>query len=145
MSVAGRSPKSLDRFVQVDVCVAGLYRTSKMWPGVAGVLRSKPRYEIQAWFGSAGSMKIDDTNRPGAPLPVSSSSLVKVTELAGSAPAFFEITTRPFCAAAHSVLESDGARSTAVVNRLTAPEMCPAAPAGPSASQSPHVTGKSQV
>ena len=71
-------------------------------------------YEIQAWFASAGSMKIDDTNRPGA-AAVSSSSRVKLTELAGSAPAFFEMKTRPFCAAAQSVFESDGARSAAVV------------------------------
>jgi hypothetical protein len=84
-----------------------------MWPGVAGVLRSKPMYEIQAWFASAGSMKIDDTNLPGAAV-VSSSSRVKLTELAGSAPAFLEMTTRPFCAAAQSVFESDGARSAAV-------------------------------
>src|SRR5262245_16879587 len=144
MSVAGRSPKSNDRFVQVDSPVAGLNRTSKTWPGVAGVDKSKPRYEIQAWFASAGSMKIDETKRPGALLPASSSSRVNVTELAGSAPAFFEITTWPFCAAAQRVFESEGARSAAVVNAF-APATKPANPAGPSGSQSPHVTAKSPV
>src|SRR6187551_1037858 len=69
-SFAGRSPKSYDRFVQVDCPVAG-------------------------------SMKIDETNLPGAAV-VSSSRRVKLTELAGSASAFLEMTTRPFCAAAQS-------------------------------------------
>ena len=47
-------------------------------------------YEIQAWFAFAGSMEIADTNLPGAAV-VSSSSRVKLTELAGSASAFFEM------------------------------------------------------
>src|SRR6266516_1166701 len=87
-SLAGRSPQSYERSVQVEVPNAGLYVTSNRCPGVAGVFALYPLYEIQAWFPFFGSTKIELTNRFG--VTVSSSIRVHETALAGSASTFLE-------------------------------------------------------
>ena len=53
-----------------------------------------------------------ETKRPGS-IAVSSSSRDQVTALAGSAPTFFVMKTRPVIVAAHAVDESAAVRSTA--------------------------------
>src|SRR6266508_3856954 len=100
-----------------------------------------------------------ETNRFGS-FAASVSSRVNVTEVAGSASAFFEMKTRPVVVAAHSVDVSPGARSTAttlpparsepyghvgVASAALEHVSRPAADESPSACQSPHCTLKSPV
>ena len=85
-------------------------------------------------------MKIDDDEAARA-LPASSSSRVNVTALGGLGAGVLRDNDAAGRRAAHSVFESDGARSTAVVQRSPVARDEPAGqPAGPSATQSPHVT-----
>src|SRR4051812_39695667 len=85
-----------------------------MWPGVVGVDRLKPEYEIHAWLGLAGSTEIPETNRCGS---LAASESIRVNEAAAAltASAFLDTKTRPVLVAAHSVDVSLVARSVAAI------------------------------
>ena len=61
-----------------------------------------PEYEIQAWFGFAGSTAIPLTKRPGE-FAASESSRVNVTLPGVGSFAFDEMNTRPVPVATHIV------------------------------------------
>src|SRR5712691_6645465 len=86
-----------------------------------------------------------ETNRFGS-FAANESSRVNVTPLAGSAPAFFEMKTRPVEVAAQSVDVSLDARSTATTSPpARSPNVADVSVGPPSGCQSPHGTVKSPV
>ena len=86
-----------------------------------------------------------DTNRFGS-IVVSSSSRVHDTALAGSAPTFFVMKTRPVDVPAQADDESALVRSTAAtLPPARSPQKAAVSRLGPSSAQSPHWTAKSPV
>ena len=74
----------------------------------------KPLYEMNARFGFVGSIAMPVTKRCGS-MADKVSRRLNVTVVAGSASALREIKTRPVCVAAHNVVASAVARSTATI------------------------------
>src|SRR6266545_571298 len=140
-SLIGMSFRSYDRSTQVDVPVAGLYMTSKTWPGVFMVY---PLYEMKAWFPFAGSTWMLLTNLFG--VTASSSSRVHETAAAALASTLREMNTRPVVVAAHAVDVSAEVRSTAATAPPDrTPQNEPVSGLPPACCQSPHTPLKVPV